>query len=329
MRKRQGTTHVVERPGRAEIEAAARRIREVVVPTPLVPLHAKEEHGLLLKPEILQPAGSFKIRGVFHAVQRLSAEERGRGLSTVSAGNTAKALAWCGRRFGVPVRSLMPESAPRTKVEAVRALGATPVLVPTAEVFRYLRERGWENEPYAFIDPWTDPDVILGHGSLGLEVLADCPAVDTVYVPVGGGGLIAGVASALKAVKPTVRVVAVEPAGCPSFHAALRAGEPVTVECNTMCDGVAVPYITAEMFPLLRELVDESVLVSEDEVRAAIRLLASANHLVAEGAGALATAAALRTPAGERGTTVAIVTGGSIDAPRLAEILLERAPAPA
>ncbi len=317
-----GSTKTVERPSRAELEAAAERVRDVVVRTPLVALHAHGvEPEILLKPEILQPAGSFKIRGIYHAALRLGDAARRRGLSTVSAGNTAKALAWCARRFGVSARSLMPENAPKTKIDAVRALGGTPVLVPTAEVFRYLREHGWEQEPYAFLHPWTNRDVILGHGSLGLELLADCPEVDTVYVPLGGGGLFAGVASALKAVRPSIRVVAVEPAGCPSFHAALQAGEPVTVACDTLCDGVAVPYVTAEMFPLLRELADDAVLVSEDEVRAAIRLLASANHLIAEGAGALATAAALRTPPAERGRTVALVTGGSIDLPKLAQIL--------
>lgn len=315
----------IERPSRSEIESAAARIRDVLVPTPLVSLHAHGiEAEILIKPEILQPAGSFKIRGIYHAVLRLGDDLRRRGLSTVSAGNTAKALAWCGRRFGVPVRSLMPDTAPAAKVDAVRALGGTPVLVPTAEVFRFLREQLWEAEPYAFIHPWTNRDVILGHGSLGLDILADCPGVETVYVPVGGGGLFAGVAGAIKSVKPSVRVVAVEPQGCASLHAAVRAGRPVTVECHTMCDGVAVPYITEEMFPLLRELADDVVLVSEEEVRASIRLLAASSHIIAEGSGALATAAALKSPVGNRGRTVCLVTGGSIDTSKLAEILLER-----
>jgi threonine dehydratase len=190
-------------------------------------------------------------------------------------------------------------------------------------VFRFLREEGWSSEPYAFVHPWTNHDVHAGHGSLGLEILADRPDVDTVFIPVGGGGLFAGVASALKAAKPSVRVIAVEPAGCPSLHAAIRAGRPVDVECDTMCDGVAVPYMTEEMFPLLAGLADEVVLVSEDDVRSAIRLLATANHIIAEGAGALATAAALNTPRTERGQTVCLVTGGSIDAAKLVEILRE------
>jgi threonine dehydratase len=314
--------HSIARPDRTEFEAAAARIRDVLVRTPLVPLHSKGvDAEILLKPEVLQPAGSFKIRGIHHAVSRLDDEVRRRGLSTVSAGNTAKALAWSGRKFGVPVRSLMPDTAPAAKVDAVRALGGIPVLVPTPEVFRFLREHLWESEPYAFIHPWTNRDVILGHGSLGLEIVAERPDVGTVYVPVGGGGLFAGVAAAIKSVRPGVRVVAVEPEGCPSLHAAIRAGRPVTVECKTMCDGVAVPYITDEMFPVLRDLADDVVLVSEEEVRAAIRLIAGRNHLIAEGSGALATAAALKSRAGARGPSVCIVTGGSIDSTKLAEIL--------
>jgi threonine dehydratase len=316
-------TKAIERPSLAEIEAAARRIASVIVHTPLVELHAHDA-DILLKPEILQPAGSFKIRGIYHAALQLGDARRRAGLSTVSAGNTAKALAWCGRQLDVAARSLMPDTAPRTKIDAVRALGGTPVLVPMAEVFRYLREHGWEAEPYAFIHPWTNRDVHTGHGSLGLEILADRPDVESVFIPVGGGGLFAGVASALKAARPSVRVIAVEPAGCPSLHAAIRAGKPVDVECNTMCDGVAVPYMTEEMFPLLRDLADEVVLVSEEDVRGAIRLLANANHIIAEGAGALATAAALAMPRKKRGKAVCLVTGGSIDTSKLVEILAEQ-----
>ncbi|MEE9180184.1 MAG: pyridoxal-phosphate dependent enzyme, partial [Vicinamibacteria bacterium] len=213
------------RPSLEDIRRAADRIRDVIVETPLVPLHSFESTSdILLKPEIHQVVTSFKLRGVFNAVASLSDEERQKGLSTVSAGNTAQALAWAARYFGVPARSLMPESAPRSKIEAVRAYGATPVLVPVDELFRYLREHGWESEPYAYIHPWTDQNVMLGHASIGLEVFADCPDVDSVFVSVGGGGLIAGVASALKALKPSVKVIAVEPEGCPSLHASFEAG---------------------------------------------------------------------------------------------------------
>ena len=312
----------LQRPALEEIRAAAAKISDILVNAPLVPLGPPDgDATILLKPEILQTVGSFKIRGVFNAVASMSEETRRRGLSTVSAGNTAQALAWTGRHFGVPVRSIMPEHAPASKVEAVRAYGGEPILVPTEEVFRYLREHGWENEPYAFIHPWINRDLILGHGSLGLEIIAEYPEVKTIFVPVGGGGLIAGVGSALKALQPTVRIVAVEPTGCPSLHASLEAGRPASVECDTICDGVAVPYITEEMFPLLRDLVDESVLVLDDAVKAAMRRLAFGNKMIAEPSGALAVAAAMAIDEEKRGLCVCIVTGGSIDAQKLAAIL--------
>ena len=236
---------------------ARERTRGVVRRTPLVPLHDSfGADGVFLKLETFQPIGSFKIRGVQNAVAALSDDERAKGVSTVSAGNTAQALAWAARHFGVSARSLMPDTAPRSKIDAVRALGGEPVLVPVDDVFRYLRERAWESEPYAFIHPWTNESVMTGHASLGLEIVEDLDDVETVYVPVGGGGLLAGVGAALREVKPDVRIVAVEPEGCPAFHESLKAGAPVSVACETICDGVAVPYMTEEMFPRLRELVD-------------------------------------------------------------------------
>jgi hypothetical protein len=182
-----------------------------------------------------------------------------------------------GRHFDVTARSVMPDSAPESKIEAVRGYGGTPVLVPMSEVFRYMREHLWEDEPYAFVHPWTNRDVMIGHASLALEILEDCPQVDSIFVPVGGGGLIDGVGTAITALKPDTKVVAVEPAGCASLHDSIAAGEPVSVECDTICDGVAVPYMTEEMFPLLRDVVDEVVLVSEADVKAAVKRLAVGN----------------------------------------------------
>jgi threonine dehydratase len=287
-----------------------------------MPLHSFDGEGqILIKAETHQPVGSFKLRGVFHRVASMDPVARARGISTVSAGNTAQALAWCGRHFGVEARSLMPEGAPASKVEKVRSYGGTPVLVPTAEVFRFLKEHSWENEPYEFVHPWTDRDVLIGHGSMGLEILEDAPDVKTVFLPVGGGGLLGGVGSALRAAGSSVRIVAVEPASCPALQASLAAGRPSEVACQTICDGVAVPYITAEMYPLLAALVDDVVLVTEEEVQATIRRLALQDHIVAEGAGALAVAAALKTPVSERGLSVCPITGGSIDAEKLAAIL--------
>lgn len=305
-----------------EFRAAAARLRGVTVRTPLVPLHDFEgRDDILLKPEIHQPVTSFKIRGVYNAVASMTAERRALGLSTVSAGNTAQALAWCGRHFGVPARSLMPAGAPTAKIEAVRAYGGEPVLVPVDELFRFLRERLWEDEPYAFVHPWTDRDVMIGHGSLALEIVEDLPGVDTVYVPVGGGGLAGGVGLALAALRAGARVVGVEPAGCPALHESFRQGRPARVECRTICDGVAVPYITDEMYPILRRVVDEVMLVSEETVRATIRRLALGNRMVVEGSAALSVAAALDTPVKRRGRAVCLITGGSIDVGKLVAIL--------
>lgn len=315
--------HAIQ-PEMADIRAAMTRIADVVINAPLVPLRGVDpEANILLKPEIHQPIGSFKIRGVFNAAASMTPEERARGLSTVSAGNTAQAVAWCGRYFGVPARSIMPEGAPQTKVDAVKALGGEPVLIPSDDLFAFMREHKWESEPYSFIHPWTDERVMTGHAGMGVEILESDPEIDSVFIPVGGGGLIAGVASALKRLKPSIRIYAVEPETCCALHASLEAGKAVAAACVTMSDGVAVPYLTEEMFPLLSSLVDATVLVSEADTRSAIRLLAMQNKMVAEGAGALATAAALSIPVSERGRSVAIVTGGGIDLPKLIDVLSE------
>ncbi len=310
------------------IRAARERLAPLIRHTPLVPAPERfDAAGLHLKLETFQPIGSFKQRGVVNAVAALPEEERAKGLSTVSAGNTAQALAWAGRHFGVPARSLMPDTAPRTKIEAVEALGGEPVLVPVAEVFAFLKEHRWESEPYAFVHPWTNRDVMTGHGSLGLELLEDLPDLRTVYVPVGGGGLLAGVGAALKALSPDIRIIAVEPEGCPAFHESLRAGRPVEVECHTICDGVAVPYMTEEMFPVLAELVEATRLISERNVRAVVRELAMAGRLVVEPSAALSVAAALQERDSATSPSVAIITGGSIDRDKLVDILTDD-PAP-
>lgn len=338
-------------PELTELEQARAWAREVCVNPPLVRSRGElgtrsartSERGaapVWLKPETLQPIGSFKLRGIYSAVRSMTEEQRARGLLTVSAGNTAQALAWCGRYFGVPAASLMPEGAPRTKIDAVRRLGGTARLVPTDELFAFLREGGWQHESASFVHPWIDPRVIAGHASLGLELLdaldqgiqtydqdpaagEKSSAVCEIYVSVGGGGLIAGVAAALRAreVGNRVRLVAVEPSGCPALHAALRAGHPVDVECETFCDGVAVPYITEEMFPLLESAVDEVILVDDQDTRAALRELAFADRLIVEGSAALTYAAACASQS--QLARICVLSGGSIDRTKLLAILSE------
>jgi threonine dehydratase len=307
------------------IRRAAALQEGAVVRTPLVPHRGTLEGDgeLLLKLETFQPIGSFKLRGIYSAVAAMTGPARAAGLMTVSAGNTAQALAWCGRRFGVAAHCLMPESAPAAKIDAVRRFGGTPILRPREEVFRFLREAGWNHEPYSFVHPWIDPRVVAGHGSLGLELHEERADIEAIYLPVGGGGLLAGVASALAALCPDAEIVAVEPAGCPALATALARDRPADVECRTICDGIAVPFITDEMFPLLRSLVDEVVLVDDDETRAAMRSLALDDKLVSEPSGAIALAAAWkrRKARRARAVEVCVVTGGSVDASLLADVL--------
>lgn len=305
------------RPTMDEVREARDRLRGIAVRTPLLQLHGSDT--IWIKPECLQPVGSFKMRGIYNAVAALSEADRSRGVSTVSSGNTAQALAWSARRYGVPARAVMPLTTAPNKVAATEAYGGTPDLMTADQAFGYLRAGGYHDFPDTFIHPVANRDVIAGHGSIGLEIDEDMPDVEVVYVPIGGGGLIAGISNALKALNASVRVVGVQPAGCTPVVAGLAAGVPVDVEVDTICDGVAVSFMFPEMFPLLRDLVDEIVTVTDDEVRDAIRHLALRNKIVAEGAGALATAAAMRDAGGRR--AIAIVSGGSIDADKLAAIL--------
>ena len=307
----------------SEYRSAATRIADVAVRTPLVALHSYSAAAdIYLKPEVLQPVGSFKIRGVANWALSLAPEEAAAGLSTTSAGNTAQALGYAARRLGTSARSLVPEWLPENKAASLERYGVDLVRVPFDDLLDYMFEEGWRDEPYAYLNPWGQPELIAGHGSAGLEIVDDLDDVDSVFVPVGGGGLISGVGGAIKAARPSVRVVAVQAARNPALVAAFDAGRSVWIEWrDTICEGASVPIIVDEMLPLLREITDEVILVEEDEVRRAIRLLAMRNKIVAEGAGAAAVAAALKTPREERGKTVCIVSGGSIDGGLLAEIV--------
>ncbi len=306
-------------PAMDEVLSARDRLQGIAIRTPLLQLHGSDT--IWIKPECLQPVGSFKLRGIYNAVAALSPEERARGVSTVSSGNTAQALSWAARRFGVPARSVMPLTTAANKVAATEAYGGTPDLMSGERAFGYLRAGGYHDFPDTFIHPVANRDVIAGHGSIGLEIDEDMPEVEAVYVPIGGGGLISGIANVLKTLCPSIRIIGVQPSGCTPVIAGLAAGDSVDVTVDTICDGVAVSFMFPEMFPLLRDLVDEIVTVSDDNVRDAIRHLALKNKIIAEGAGALAVAAALQS--GSSGKKIAIVSGGSIDADRLAEIVTD------
>jgi threonine dehydratase len=295
------------------IRAGAERARPYVYRTPLIPVD-----GALLKLENLQPTGSFKVRGFFAAALALPEEKRSRGLITVSAGNAAQACAYAAHTLGVPCRVVMYETAPVTKIEGVKRWGGSPMLMPRPALLDWLANQGWESEPETFIHPFADTEVMAGHGGVGLELLDDVGDLARVLVPVGGGGLIGGTASAIKALRPAVEVIGVQSDGYPLWTRALEAGGPVSITPDTIADGTTAPF-DARMFELMKTVVDRWLTVPEPRLRAAIPELAVAGKVGAEGAGALAYAALEQVPPGPQ--TVAVISGGNIDPKLLASLL--------
>ncbi|HZV48327.1 MAG TPA: pyridoxal-phosphate dependent enzyme [Candidatus Dormibacteraeota bacterium] len=299
-----------------EIRRAAGRVEPFLARTPLLPT----DGGAWLKLELLQPTGSFKVRGFFAAALALPEERRRRGLMTVSAGNAALACAHVARRLGVPCRVVMPDGAPAPKVEGVRRLGGTPLLVSREELLAWLADRSWEGEPETFIHPFADPAVQAGHGGIGLEIVEQLPEVERVVVAVGGGGLIAGIGAALEQLRPSVEVVGVQSDGYPLWPRTFAEGRPPALTPSTIADGTTAPY-DAAMHGRLAACVDRWVTVPEPRLRAAVGELAVRSRVVAEGAGALPAAALEQLPPGP--VTVAVISGGNIDPGLLARLLAE------
>ena len=274
--------------------------------------------GALLKLECLQPTGSFKVRGYFAAALALEPEKLRKGLITVSAGNAAQACAYVAMKLGVPCRVFMFDTAPPPKIEGVRRWGATPIPMPREALFQWMAAEGWADEPEAFIHPHIDPEVRAGHGSLALELLEDVPDLARVVVPVGGGGLVHGIASAIKNVRPQIEVIGVQSDGYPLWTRAFEAGGHVPLTPDTIADGTAAPFHPT-MFELLKECVDRWLTVPEPRLRSAIPELAAKAKVVAEGAGALSYAALEQLEPGP--STVALVSGGNIDPKLLASLI--------
>lgn len=298
------------------VRDVARLVAPYIRHTPLIPTPG----GGVLKLESMQPTGSFKVRGFFAAALAMDRERIARGLLTVSAGNAALACAYVARALGVPCRVLMFDTAPALKLDGVRALGAEAVLMPRERLMEWIATRAWKRDPEMFIHPFADDAVITGHSSIVPEILDDFPAVERVFVPVGGGGLISGIASGFAALKPDVRIIGVQSGGYPLWREAFAINGPPSLTPNTIADGTSAPFDRV-MFERLRSLVNEWVVVAERDVRATVRRMATELKVVAEGAGALAYAAMAdgrSTPA-----TLAILSGGNLDASRLAELLTE------
>lgn len=309
------------------ILAAADRIRRYAVRTPLIRLQAEDLPAKIwLKLENLQPIGSFKIRGAANALLQVQAEQLKAGVYTASAGNMAQGVGWMARSLGVPFSVIVPDHAPRTKLDAIRRLGGTVIPRPFDEWWRVLEEHGDPDMEGEFVHPVSDARVIAGNGTIGLEILEDLPHVDTIVVPFGGGGLSGGIASGVRALAPDVRVFAAEVETAAPLHAAFEAGSPVEVEYTaTFVDGIGSRAVLPEMWPLAHDLLEGSLVVSIEQVAAAIRVLAERNRVIAEGAGAAPVAAAMAGMAGE-GNVVCVVSGGNLDVARLLSILAGETP---
>jgi threonine dehydratase len=305
----------------AEIEAARDRIADLAFRTPLIKLAVDAPCELYCKLELLQPINSFKIRGAGNAIRAASPADREAGLLTASAGNMAQGVAWVARQLGLPATIVVPEHAPQTKVDAIERLGGTVLRVPYDDWWRAIITSEIPGHDGLFVHPVADPAVMAGNGTIGLEILEDLPDVDTVVIPVGGGGLTVGVASAIKSLRPGVRIVTAEPETGAALVAALAAGEPTDVEFEpSIVDGSGSRRVLDPMWPRLRELVDEALPIPIADVENAIRTLAERGRVIAEGAGALAVAAALSGRAGG-GKVACVVSGGNINLSALAGIL--------
>jgi threonine dehydratase len=303
-----------------QIRAARERIQALAMRTPMVPL-ATEGAQIFLKLENLQPIGSFKIRGAGNAMRMAGPHELADGVFTASAGNMAQGVAWNAMRLGIPCTAIVPDHAPEAKLAAVRRLGGTILKVPFDEWWEILLTGKSDKCKGHFIHPVSDPRVIAGNGTIGLEILEDLPDVDAVVIPYGGGGLSCGIATAIRALKPKTKIFACEVETASPLAASLAAGEPRTVKYTpSFVDGIGGKSVLTEMWPMARELLDGSLVMPLAEVAAAVRLLAERNRIIAEGAGATPVAAALSGKAGS-GSVVCVVSGGNIDSSVLARIL--------
>jgi threonine dehydratase len=310
-----------------EIEAARERIAGAVLRTPLVRLQVPEAPAeIYLKLENLQPIGSFKLRGALNAVKKIASGELRDGVVTASAGNMGQGLAWAAHELGVPCSVVVPESAPQTKLAAIERLGGRVVKVPYERWWDAIASSTTPDAEGRFVHPAEDDDVMAGNGTIGLEILEDLPEPDTILVPFGGGGLSVGIASAIRAQRPEVRVFAVEPEPAAALTASLAAGEPTEVAgTRSFVDGSGAPRLLPKMWPLARDTLDGAFAVPIDAAAAAVRLLVNRARVVAEGAGALALAAALAGRGGA-GKVVCVVSGGNIDEEKLRTILAGETP---
>jgi len=306
-----------------EMRAARERIASLVTRTPLIQLrHGTNAPEIWLKLENLQPINAFKIRGAANAVALLNDDERAKGVWTISAGNAGQGVAFAARELGIRCTVVAIETAPETKIERMRNLGAHIVKAPFDACWRAMDERRFPGVEGTFIHPFDDHNFIAGNASLGFEILEDLPDVRTVIAAIGGGGLVAGIGSAIRAVAPHVRILGAEPETAAPGALSFEKGSPQVFEQweASFVDGAGGKSIFPRMWERMQGVVDGSVIVTLDEVKRAMRMIAEKTRVIAEGAGALAVAAALSGKAGE-GPIVAVISGGNIDLKKFAELV--------
>lgn len=306
-----------------DIRAAGERISRVIVRTPLIRLwHGTQGPEIWLKLENLQPINAFKIRGAANAVAMLTPEERARGVWTISAGNAGQGVAYAAREASVPCTVVVIETAAETKVQRMGDLGARLVKAPFDACWKAMEDRRFPGVEGTFIHPFDDHDFIAGNGTLGLEILEDLPKVKTVIAAIGGGGLISGIGSAIRPLAPRVRILGAEPETAAPGAASFAAGAPQVFETwkASFVDGAGGKSIFPRMWERMQGIVDGSIVVTLDEVKRAMRLIAEKARVIAEGAGALPVAAAMTGKAGE-GPIVAVISGGNIDLKKFAELI--------
>ncbi len=311
-----------------EIEAARARLAGLSVVSPLVACDAAPAgKTVYLKLENLQAIGSFKIRPIGNAVLARAPAELSSGIYTTSTGNSALGVAWMARRLGIAATAVVPENAPNAKLEKLRRLGARIDMRPTAEWWRAIQTGALDGQEGLYIDAVRDPASLAGDATIGLEILAQSPDIEAILIPFGGGGLACGIACAVRALKPHVRIIACELTSAHPLKAALDAGGPTeTPHAPGFVSGVGFGSILPEMWPLVSTVIDDVITVSLAEVAAAINTMVEHNRVVAEGAGAVSVAAALSARYAER-RVCAVVSGGNLDSSMLAEILGGRVPA--
>lgn len=312
----------------SDIHSAQEVLKNIIIPTPIIAddrLSREIGAKAYLKAESLQKSGSFKIRGAYNKISRLTADEKARGVIAASAGNHAQGVALAAKLHDIRATIVLPEYAPLTKIVATKSYGAEVLLRGQTfdEAVGYSRDLQ-EEQGFTYVHPFDDEEVIAGQGTIGLEIIEDCPDVSVVIVPIGGGGLISGIATAVKALKPEVRIIGVQAENAAPVNKCLAAGEIVDVQIGqTIADGIAVKRPGAITLPIIRDLVDEVVEVSEEEIARAIYFCVQNNRLVVEGAGAAGLAALLakKITLKETDTVCAVLCGGNIDANLLARVL--------